>query len=112
MGGRSATAGANVGQTLLSGGMSAAKTLQAANSYSPLGSTISGLSQNPYVYQGLNNYFNPTSSTAGTYGLGGYGANANYGFGSGSSGVDYGFGSTGSSYGLQPTGGLGLTFQP
>lgn len=68
LGGRSATAGANVGQTLLSGGLSAARTAQAANAYSPLGSTISGLSTNPAFTSGLNNYYNPTWQQQPNYG--------------------------------------------
>ena len=44
LGGRSATAGAQVGQSLLYGGLSAAKTAQAGNSYSPFGQAISGAS--------------------------------------------------------------------
>ena len=46
VGGRTAQAGASVGQSLLAGGMSAAKTLQAAQGQSPWGNAISGLSQN------------------------------------------------------------------
>jgi hypothetical protein len=56
LGGRSATAGANVGQTLLSGGLAAAKTAQAGNAYSPFGSVISGLSSNQNFANGLANY--------------------------------------------------------
>lgn len=42
LGGRTATAGANVGQSLLYGGLNAAKTAQAGNAYSPWGTAISG----------------------------------------------------------------------
>lgn len=75
LGGRSATAGANVGQTLFQGGTNAARTMQAANSYSPLGSTISGLSQNPALFntlkqqnqwQGGYNNYTPGQYTPGT----------------------------------------------
>ena len=45
LGGRSATAGANVGQSLLYGGLSAAKTAQAGNAYSPWGTALSGASK-------------------------------------------------------------------
>ena len=55
LGGRSATAGANVGQSLLQGGLGAAKTLQAANSYSPVGSTLAGLAGNQQFISGLSN---------------------------------------------------------
>ena len=62
LGGRSATAGANVGQSLLAGGLNAAKTMQSANAFSPWGSAISGLSSNPQVQQALGqwNYAQPT----------------------------------------------------
>jgi hypothetical protein len=56
LGGKSATAGANVGQSLLQGGLSAAKTAQAANAYSPLGSALQGVATNPYLAQGLGNW--------------------------------------------------------
>ena len=59
LGGRSATAGANVGQALLTGGMGAARTLQAVSGQSGLGSALTGFANNPYVQQGLNQYFNP-----------------------------------------------------
>ena len=45
LGGRSATAGANVGQSLLAGGLAAAKTLQPAMSTSPLAAGLFGLGQ-------------------------------------------------------------------
>ena len=76
LGGRTATAGAQVGQSLLAGGMSAAKTLQAANSQSGIGNTLSGLSQNPFVYQGLKDYFG-NQSFGGTP-QGAYGQQAAY----------------------------------
>jgi len=52
LGGKSATAGANVGQALLSGGLSAAKTAQAANAYNPLANVLQGIGSNPYLAQG------------------------------------------------------------
>jgi hypothetical protein len=58
LGGRAATAGGNVGQSLLQGGLGAARTIQAANSGSAIGSALTGLSNNPYVGYGLQNYFN------------------------------------------------------
>ena len=58
LGGRSATAGGNVGQALLTGGMSAARTLQ-STAGSGLGSALTGFANNPYVQQGLEKYFNP-----------------------------------------------------
>jgi hypothetical protein len=59
LGGRSATAGGNVGQALLTGGMGAARTLQAVSGQSGLGAALTGFANNPYVQQGLNKYFNP-----------------------------------------------------
>jgi hypothetical protein len=59
LGGRAATAGSNVGQFLLSGGMGAAKTIQGASGQSGLGAALTGFGNNPYVQQGLQQYFNP-----------------------------------------------------
>lgn len=56
LGGRSATAGANVGQSLLQGGTNAAKTMQAANQYSPLGSSLMGLANNQQFTSGIGNW--------------------------------------------------------
>ena len=84
LGGRSATAGANVGQSLLQGGLSAAKTAQAANAYNPLASALQGISTNPNLAQGIGNWWNTSSQytpqqfqqqQAATYG------SANAGFG-------------------------------
>ena len=61
LGGRAATAGANVGQSLLQGGMSAAKIAQAGNAYSPMGSVISGAFSNPQMTSWLNNQSNSRS---------------------------------------------------
>lgn len=84
LGGRAATAGANVGQSLLSGGLSAARTTQAANAFNPYASALTGLSQNPLFGYGLSNWMqggsNPGTTFAGndpsvfdyTYGGGGW----------------------------------------
>ena len=72
LGGRSATAGANVGQALLQGGLSAAKTSQAANAFNPLASTLQGFASNPYLAQGLGNWMGGTQSQY-PYGGGGGG---------------------------------------
>jgi hypothetical protein len=58
LGGRSASAGGNVGQALLTGGLGAARTLQ-STAGSGLGSALTGFGNNPYVQQGLDRYFNP-----------------------------------------------------
>jgi hypothetical protein len=47
LGGRSATAGAKAGESLLYGGALAAKTMQPANQLSPLASGLTGASQTP-----------------------------------------------------------------
>lgn len=57
LGGRAATAGANVGNTLLQGGLGAARTMQQANQFSPFGSAISGAASNPQVQQALRGLF-------------------------------------------------------
>lgn len=65
LGAKQATAGASVGNSLLQGGMSAAKTAQAGNSYSPWGSTISGLSSNQAF---TNSFAQPTWQQQPNYG--------------------------------------------
>jgi len=59
LGGRTAGAGGNVGQFLLSGGQGAARTLQ-STAGSGFGKALMGLADNPYVQQGLEKYFNPS----------------------------------------------------
>lgn len=56
LGGRSAAAGANVGQTLFQGGTNAARAMEAANAYSPVGAAFSGLAGNKQLTQGLANW--------------------------------------------------------
>jgi len=60
LGGRAATAGANVGQYLLSGGQNAAKAIQ-GTAGSGLGKGLIGLADNSYVQQALEKYFAPKS---------------------------------------------------
>jgi hypothetical protein len=55
LGGRSATAGANVGNTLLQGGVLSARTAQAGNAYSPFGTALSGAASNQAFTSGLGN---------------------------------------------------------
>lgn len=60
LGAQQSTAGANVGRSLLMGGLGAAQTLQAAAPYSTqafLGRAISGAADNPYLQQGVRNLF-------------------------------------------------------
>ncbi len=59
LGGRSAAAGANVGQSLLTGGISAARAQQ-AGAYNPFATALSGLSNNQSFQQGLEKYFAPS----------------------------------------------------
>lgn len=61
LGGRSATAGANVGQSLLQGGTNAANAMFKANAYSPWGAAISNVGMNPQLQQALGqwNYAQP-----------------------------------------------------
>jgi hypothetical protein len=58
LGGRSAQAGANVGQTLFSGGLSAARTTQAASGFSPTGTALTGLANSPEAQQALAQWLN------------------------------------------------------
>ena len=51
LGGRSATAGANVGQSLLTGGLSAARTVQAGNYGSGIGGGLTGFANSPMASQ-------------------------------------------------------------
>ena len=71
LGGRAATAGANVGQSLLQGGLTAARTQQAGTSGSGLGSALTGLANNPQLISGIQNYFNSPSTNFGAWSGGG-----------------------------------------
>jgi hypothetical protein len=57
LGGRSATAGGNVGQSLLAGGLGAARTMQAASGQSGLGTFLSSLGRSPEFGSGVANAF-------------------------------------------------------
>ena len=60
LGGQAAAYGANVGRSLLEGGMGAALTQQQAASYNPFASALSGLSNNQRFQQGVEKYFAPS----------------------------------------------------
>jgi hypothetical protein len=60
LGGQAAAYGGSVGQALLTGGMSAAKTQQAGAGYSPLAGLLQGLGSNPRLQTGFENLFNPS----------------------------------------------------
>ena len=51
LGGRTATAGATAGRYLLSGGLTAAETMQKANSLNPYATAISGISGSDFGKQ-------------------------------------------------------------
>ena len=53
LGGRSAQAGANVGQSLFSGGVLGARATQAASGVSPWGTALTGLANSPEAQQAL-----------------------------------------------------------
>jgi hypothetical protein len=61
LGGRAATAGANSGQSLLMGGLSAARTQQAGQ-YNPMTAALMGLGSNPAFGQGVAKLFGGSSS--------------------------------------------------
>ena len=63
LGGRTASAGANVGQSLLYGGLGAAKTLQASQGQSPLGTFLSSAASNPQFQAGLGNWMSGGANT-------------------------------------------------
>jgi hypothetical protein len=57
LGGRSATAGANVGQALFAGGNNAANSMLKANSFNPFADTLSGLSKDKDFSAGISSLF-------------------------------------------------------
>jgi len=76
LGGRTATAGANVGQSLLAGGINAARTAQAGNAYNPLANVLQGVGTSPYFAQSaMQPYRNAQQA------MNQYGAENVYGFG-------------------------------
>jgi hypothetical protein len=79
LGGRSATAGANVGQSLLTGGMGAARTIQSANAFNPLASTLQGVGTNPYLGQAITQFTQPYTNAQ--QAMKQYGAENVYGYG-------------------------------
>ncbi len=65
--GRQSTAGAQAGQALLTGGMGAARTMQAATSASPFGATLTGFGQQlASPSSGLNSWFSNMINYGGT----------------------------------------------
>jgi len=76
---RTANAGANVGQSLLRGGLSAAQTAQAANAYNPLANVLQGVGTNPYLGQAITQYRQPYVNAQQQ--MNQYGAENVYGYG-------------------------------
>ena len=58
LGGRTAAAGANAGQSLLQGGLLGARTTQAASGVSPFGSALTNLANSPEAQQALAQWLN------------------------------------------------------
>ena len=65
LGGRSADAGANVGQSLFTGGNNAANSMFKANAFNPFGDALSGLSKDKDFSAGIAQLFNKGYSPAG-----------------------------------------------
>lgn len=57
LGAQTAASGTTAANALMQGGMGAASTMQAANSYSPFGTALQGLAGNKQLSQGLGNWF-------------------------------------------------------
>ena len=77
LGGRAATAGANVGNTLLRGGMGAAETMQQANAYNPYATALTGLGQDKQFASAIAKRFGSQQTAPG------FGTFGNYTFGEG-----------------------------
>jgi hypothetical protein len=82
LGAKQATAGANVGNALLTGGINAAKTAQAGNQYSFGGAALQGLGSNQALQGWFQNqlgggYSNNANNTMG-YGLSNQGQTSNW----------------------------------
>jgi hypothetical protein len=63
-------------QAMLSGGMSAARALEAANAYNPFADFLTGFSRSPALARGVGSIFGGTAPMSG-FGAGGYGAGVN-----------------------------------
>jgi hypothetical protein len=58
LGGQAAAYGANVGQSLLTGGISAARAQQAGQGYSSTANLLQGAANSPYLKTGFENIYN------------------------------------------------------
>ena len=72
LGGRAATAGANVGQSLLAGGLGAAKTIQGAAGQSGIGTALMNLGKSPEFGSGVANYLSGLNFGSAPSGAAGY----------------------------------------
>jgi hypothetical protein len=72
LGGRAATAGANVGQSLLYGGLGAAKTIQGAAGQSGIGTALMNLGKSPEFGSGVANYLSGLNFGSAPSGAAGY----------------------------------------
>ena len=79
LGGRAMQGGAQAGQSLLLGGLNAARTMQPANALDPFSRTLSNLGENRQFTSGLANLFSPYVNAQ--QAMGQYGAGNVYGFG-------------------------------
>lgn len=70
LGGRAVQGGAQAAQSLLAGGVSAARALQPAQSMSPVGSTLMGLAGNQQITSGIGNWLSGLGRTPNQMGLG------------------------------------------
>ena len=72
LGGQTATAGANVGQALLTGGLGAAKTIQGAAGQSGIGTALMNLGKSPEFGSGVANYLSGLNFGSAPSGAAGY----------------------------------------
>jgi len=79
LGGRAMQGGAQAGQSLLLGGLNAARTMQPANALDPFSRTLSNLGENRQFTSGLGKLFSPYVNAQ--QAMGQYGAGNVYGFG-------------------------------
>ena len=68
LGGRAATAGANVGSSLLQGGLAAARAQQAGAGFSPEAGLLQGLASSPRLQTGFENLFSGFGQPSGMTG--------------------------------------------
>ena len=79
LGGQAAQAGANVGQTLFRGGMSAADTMQQANAYNPYATALTGLGQDKQFADAIAKRFGTPAATPYSSGGTGFGTGSVWG---------------------------------